>query len=259
MKSYTVRHLPRLLFVSGLILNLLAACGAPGALAPSVATTTSISLSPTVPSSATPVPTWPPTVDVPNLDATIAAIALTLPTATLDVGRPLNKAIVEQRDELYRRARATALANYTPVPVLRPIDTPIPPLTPWGGPPTQVAGAGIIVQTGYCGLYKLITTRNLWRETTSSTSTIVCAGNTYDSSQHAQLLVMIVDASTHAVLQGPDLYDTPAQAESVELIDAVGERLTLRADNGTLFTFDVPTRQWGMPTPSPAPSLPPTP
>jgi hypothetical protein len=115
-----------------LMINVLAACGAPGALIPSAATT-SISLSPTGPGSATPVPTWPPTVDVPSLDATIAAIALTLPTATLDGGRPLNKAIVEQQDELYRRARATALANYTPVPVLRPIDTPIPPLTPRGG------------------------------------------------------------------------------------------------------------------------------
>ncbi len=262
--SYTITMLP----VLGVFLLVLNGCGqavgsslsdsgTPTAPPPNLTPTTAA----TVPGSATAVPTWPPTMDVPRLDATIAAIARTLPTATLDVGRPLNKALVEQQDELYRRARATALANHTPVPVLAPIDTPVPPLTPWGGPPTQVAGAGIIIQTDYCGLYKLITTRNVWRETASNTTTMVCAGNTYISAQHAQLLVVLVNATTDIVLQDPALYDAPSQAESVEIIDAVGERLTLRADDGTLFYFDVPTRQWVNPTPapSPVPSLPPTP
>jgi hypothetical protein len=67
------------------------------------------------------------------------------------------------------------------------------------------------------------------------------------------VLVEVADATTHAVLQGPDLYKAPGQAESIEIIDAVGERLTLRADDGTLFYFDVPTRQWVNPAPTPTP------
>jgi hypothetical protein len=47
-----------------------------------------------------------------------------------------------------------------------------------------------------------------------------------------------------AVIGGPDTYNTPTQAGAVQVIDAVGERLTLKAKDGTLFYFDVPSRQW---------------
>jgi hypothetical protein len=105
---------------------------------------------------------------------------------------------------------------------------------------------------------KLIISQNRWEEITGTLGILVCAGSTHYPPR-AQVLIEVDDATTHAVLQGPDLYDAPGQAESVEIIDAVGERLTLQADDGTLFYFDVPTRQWVTPAPSPVPSLPPTP
>ena len=54
-------------------------------------------------------------------------------------------------------------------------------------------------------------------------------------------------------------YRTPRRVGPIRVTDAVGERLTLHADEGTLFYFDVPTRQWVTPGPSPVPSLPPSP
>ena len=39
-------------------------------------------------------------------------------------------------------------------------------------------------------------------------------------------------------------YPTPIKAGAVRIIDAVGERLVLRATNGTIFYFDVPARQF---------------
>jgi hypothetical protein len=44
---------------------------------------------------------------------------------------------------------------------------------------------------------------------------------------------------------GPvQVYTTPANAGLVKVKDAVGERLTLDAPDGTRFYFDVATRQW---------------
>jgi hypothetical protein len=44
---------------------------------------------------------------------------------------------------------------------------------------------------------------------------------------------------------GPfDHYPTPLKAGPVTITDAVSERLTLQADDGTRFYFDVATRQW---------------
>jgi hypothetical protein len=47
---------------------------------------------------------------------------------------------------------------------------------------------------------------------------------------------------------GPfDHYPTPSKVGPVAITDAVGERLTLQAADGTRFTFDVATRQWVSP------------
>ena len=56
---------------------------------------------------------------------------------------------------------------------------------------------------------------------------------------------------------GPlQIYTTPTNAGLIKVTDAIGERLTLRSNNGTLFYFDVLTRQWVGPPPTPAPSPP---
>jgi hypothetical protein len=88
---------------------------------------------------------------------------------------------------------------------------------------------------------------------------MVCAGVTLPPPGVAAVLVVVYDANGPGILSGPDIYQVPAAVQEVRVIDAVGERLTLRADDGTLFYFDVLTRQWVPPAPSPVPSLPPTP
>lgn len=69
-------------------------------------------------------------------------------------------------------------------------------------------------------------------------------------------------------LIGQAEYQTPVQAGSVRIVDARSERLVLQSTNGTVFYFDVPSRQFvpslvWTPTPSPispiaTPTLPPT-
>lgn len=39
-------------------------------------------------------------------------------------------------------------------------------------------------------------------------------------------------------------YKTPKKVGSVKIVDAQGQRLVLKAEDGTLFYFDVPTRQF---------------
>jgi hypothetical protein len=45
-------------------------------------------------------------------------------------------------------------------------------------------------------------------------------------------------------LERAQSYPTPSKAGVVHVTDAVGERLTLEAADGTRFYFDVATRQW---------------
>jgi hypothetical protein len=59
-------------------------------------------------------------------------------------------------------------------------------------------------------------------------------------------------------------YTTPTRSGLIEIVDATNYQLTLRAEDNSIFYFDVLTRQWVTPDPTPAPSaipssLPPTP
>jgi hypothetical protein len=55
--------------------------------------------------------------------------------------------------------------------------------------------------------------------------------------------------ATYGPYQTPTLqrYQSPQRNGTIRIVDAVGERLTLRAGNGTVFYFDVPSRQWVSP------------
>ncbi len=149
----------------------------------------------------------------------------------------------------------------SPVPSLLP--TPPAPTTLEGETPHQIAGAGIIWQETSPHFTKLMHTRNQWveRENQQGNSVLVCAESKFprEDPQQGIIGVLYLEHDSGTFISGPDLYLTPLRAGAVQVIDAVGERLTLRAEDGTLFTFDIPTRQWVTPDPSPIPSLLPMP
>jgi len=231
-----------------LILSALSACGTGGN--PGTAATPSLL-------EITPSPTAPPTFDWVAFDTAVATVMLGIPTGTPDLHYPPGKNADKQLNDTYYKARETVIAqNPPPLPPLTP---PTPPVTPWGYATPHLAGVGTI--DNGCGrpFYHNITRGNSWYEQGVGEDTMVCAGVTLPPPGVAAVLVVVYDANGPGILSGPDIYQVPAAVQEVRVIDAVGERLTLRADDGTLFYFDVPTRQWVPPAPSPVPSLPPTP
>lgn len=208
-----------------------------------------------------------PTTDAYSFQATVEAVATLMPTFTPYGGRPNDpKSEAEQRGELLRQAAATVVTRDHLEPILEPLPTLVPPLTPWPGPATRVAGAGTIIETNACTIHKLTSTRNEWSETIGNQIVGVCAGSAYFGPKRAQIDVEVFDNITNQVLVGPDVYIVPAQVESVRITNAIGETLVLQADNGDFFYFDVSSRQWvsgtpspHTPQPSPSPSVSPLP
>ena len=216
------------------------------------ATTRSSATTPAVGSLAVPptgpsefiLPTAPPTWDRHAFNTMVAAVMTALPTASPFPGWPPEKAFRDQYTDAYIRAASTIAAQY-PIPV-----EPLPTITPGPHPnvsfPTQVAGAGIIVPVG-CGMeYKAwVRSSSRWSELVNNRVVVVCAGSSPHLGLHNQGAIMVETTDTEgAVIGGPDTYNTPTQAGAVQVIDAVGERLTLKAKDGTLLYFDVPSRRW---------------
>jgi hypothetical protein len=207
-----------------------------------------------------PVPGTTPTgaYSEEGLLATAEAIASTLPTASPDLGLPDNKAVGFQRNDLWNRAIRTAIALYPPPLGYHPPDlfTPVAHLTPLPTEPVRPAGAGSLYEDGWGGDYsKLMVIANQWWETVDAHNLFVYAGrNARTDPLQGQLLVAVYDSATLALVRGPDFYLTPSRHGLVRIIDAVGERLTLRTVDGTLFYFDVPRRQWVAPPPGPSPT-----
>lgn len=214
----------------------------------------SMGTSPNETPDATPQASVIPTVDVISFQETVVAVMATMPTYTPypHVRAVEDKVLGDQRREMMWVAQRTVTAMQHLTPILEPQPTPEPPLTPYPGPPTRTASAGTIVYTNICGTDKLISTQNKWRENIGTRIVAVCAGSTYynpqtleqDGPPHGALLFEDFDTATNTVLSGPDLYEVPAEVASIIVVDAVGERVTLQADTGALFYFDVATRQW---------------
>ncbi|MFL5732492.1 MAG: hypothetical protein ACJ78Q_04765, partial [Chloroflexia bacterium] len=71
---------------------------------------------------------------------------------------------------------------------------------------------------------------NRWYETVDNRDVIVLAGmqtNTTDPSL-GKVVVIVQDSMSYEIIGEPESYMTPSRNGYVEVIDAVGERLTLR-------------------------------
>ncbi|MPZ57462.1 MAG: hypothetical protein GEU91_13365 [Rhizobiales bacterium] len=124
---------------------------------------------------------------------------------------------------------------------------PTPAPTPAGGPitvPQRPAGAGIIVESGLAPLpgsvYKI---ENSWHKSEGNGFIQVFAGA--EREDPAQGVVAVVVAPGNGQPSPPvEVYRTPTKAGAVRVVEAEGERLTLRTSSGATFIFDVPTRRF---------------
>jgi hypothetical protein len=143
-------------------------------------------------------------------------------------------------------AFATQVAAVPSATIYWPYPTPIPlslPLWPPGTRQTPL-GAGIIYDgqppMGSWG-FKL---KSSWAELLEDRVVYVDTGGDGYMGDPTQGLVVV---HVITLIRQPtewNLYQTPTKAGPVTITDAVGERLTLEAPDGTRFYFEVATRQW---------------
>lgn len=161
-----------------------------------------------------------------------------------------------ERAQAERRAQIESGKTITPVPseeMLRILSlTPIP--TPMRNPDARPAGSGEIDDhpNGLSG-YKIM---NAWYQRSGERSITVYAGARrvllQEESERAQQAVYDTSQGIVWTRGAPGLgrwgtFDTPGKHGPVRVVDAVGERLTLVAEDGTTFYFDARTGQFVTP------------
>jgi hypothetical protein len=176
--------------------------------------------------------------------------SLILPVATIEVpatpsSLPTADKFAAARELATQVAAIPSATRYWPypTPTLDFIPTDWPPAVPY-----QAAGAGFILTGAQLGMSSGdFKDTNMWLELLPDrTIRVFAGGDGYIGDPTQGLLVISVKTpAPHRVLIGSiETYRTPTEAGPVTVIDAVGERLTLQADDGTTFYFDVATRQW---------------
>jgi hypothetical protein len=193
---------------------------------------------------------------VERLHATAQALVSVIPTTTADARFPPNKAASLQRSDAWNRAVLTAVA-LNPTPVGYNANDLLPPdtrLTPVPTEPIRPLGDGLLYEDGTNYRFaSLITVSNQWSRQIGDRTLLVYAGRPATPNDRSQgaVLVVALDNTTHEIESGPSLYLTSLRAGGVRIVDIIGEQLTLSAENGVLFVFDLVTRQWISPTLTP--------
>jgi hypothetical protein len=159
-----------------------------------------------------------------------------------------------------RSARPTPPVHLTPEPC-------IPPQIPSG----RNTGAGQLVDTRQAEFGPAYSIQNQWVATPQQGGhTVIAYAGTRkagaaldDYSQGVIVVQSWIFGPCHANLEGDKVdYPTPSKHGAVRIADAVGETLKLQAQDGTIFYFNVASRQWvpGFPaaatTPAAAPAGP---
>ncbi len=146
--------------------------------------------------------------------------------------------------------RAYATANVLdPTPPGYHIPYPPTSAVPVPTEPIRPLGAGTVYDDSFDPVFsKQMRIANKWWEPVGDGTLVVLAGSGYQirDAQQGGLIIVMEDAQ-HKLTGSTESYLTPSRHGYVQVVDAVGERLTLRAEDGTLFYFDVPSRQWVSP------------
>jgi len=124
---------------------------------------------------------------------------------------------------------------------------------PTKAPPSYVlflqrpAGAGRLIggMWGVCGNQCYI--RNAWVEKTKDKFIVVYAarGAWRDPDPpQAQVVIAWLSLSDQKPIPGGGIFPAPIPAQSIVIVDAVGEQLVLRTNDGNTLAFDVPSQQF---------------
>jgi hypothetical protein len=123
-----------------------------------------------------------------------------------------------------------------------PQQGPFDPPTPRPGPsPTPLpigrpAAAGIISEGKASGPWRGIIVGDIWYQTEGAKRAVVAGARRTDPDQG---IVIVADANGDS-----GVYETPTRSGSLRIVDVNGERLELSSNDGAIFLFDVPTRQF---------------
>ncbi len=171
----------------------------------------------------------------------------------------------QEMEERQTRLRAEAQANPPPPGAEKPERraTPLAQPSPWSPVAQMAAGAGTIVETGQAPFPAMMFVgQNLWKEAKDGYYILAYAGSEGYEGDPSQGLLMVV-AMTFDYKPLPELggtYPTPSKAGAVRIVGADGEVLSLLAEDGTKFLFDVASRRFlspdtlaPLPTPEPPP------
>lgn len=182
---------------------------------------------------------------VGSLVALCVAVVATVGLAGFVLGGGARDALPPEKQSAFDRiAQDQAIGRANPAPK-QPDATPpqmiVPALDPpqFPGVQTSLAGAGVIIESQMAppGAKNSIWV-NLWQEQGATRSIGVSAGAVADDPQQGLVdWVQSGPAPSFANATGAELR-TPTRSGAVRVIAASGEVLTLRAADGTLFTFD---------------------
>jgi hypothetical protein len=181
------------------------------------------------------------------LDPAPSPTATPLPTATLTRAQwDATKIAILEGTEHERQTRGAGGTPFASTPI--PLTQVAPATTPILGISGECMDPSTRVDFGNC-----------WSGRINDEYIFVSA--LVKKADPTQGLLQVYTTTVGVSYFGPvSWYSTPTRSGLIKVVDATGYRLTLRADDGTLFYFDVLTRQWGTPGPSPVPSsLPPPP
>jgi len=123
----------------------------------------------------------------------------------------------------------------------RPVVTPRP-LRPenYGSP----LGAGRLDSPGNPARPGQDAVLNMWHELTSSGAVRVTVTAGVSGADPLQGLILVLDYPAGKPVAAGARYPTPTRHGAVKIVDAVRETLKLQADDGTIFYFDVASRQY---------------
>lgn len=112
------------------------------------------------------------------------------------------------------------------------------------------AGAGRLIGAfrEICGEHNLrCLSLNAWVEKVKDKFVFVYAGRQFNDVTNSLEALVIVDwwsLDGSKLLEGGGVFPAPIPARAVMIVDAIGEQLTLRTDDGKLLVFDVPSQQY---------------
>lgn len=165
-------------------------------------------------------------------------------TATMTINIPARDATAA--------TAATAVQQQIETAVARPSATSISAFTPYPTPEPVQFEPGIYEDCESARLVMI--TRNCWADRLNNQIIGASAGALLAEPAQGVLAVATWNLNM-TESSGDEYYETPLRAGTVRIVQANPPYLTVQANDGTQFTFNVITRQWELSQPTVTPTL----